>query len=295
VSRSRPAVTFVAVDGRRRVALAEHGDPAGRPVFLLHGTPASRLGFELTDGPARVRQLRVICPDRPGIGCSDPDPTRTMRGYADEVLAVADALGLGRFAVLGYSGGASYALACAAAGDGRVTATALIAGAGPIDDRPDATTGMAPSDLQLTELSLHNPGAAARQLRVQRIASRIAPWLAIRTIAAEVSPPDRAALAQPIGRATVRSFVEALRQGPAGVVDDYRLYAQPWGIAWSAITGPVHIFQGDADRFVPMHHAEDILSRLPAGVGHLHRLHGVGHFSITERAGEIFDSVTPDR
>jgi pimeloyl-ACP methyl ester carboxylesterase len=277
----------------RKVALVEHGDPAGRPLFLFHGTPASRLGHEFTDLPARARHLRVICPDRPGIGGSDPLPSRTVRGYAEDVLALADGLGIDRFAVLGYSAGAAYALACAAGCGTRVTAVALMAGAGPIDDREGATAGMAASDLQMTELSRRHPAKAARLLRIQRFASRFAPRLALRTIAAEVSEPDRDALAHETGRTVLRSFVEAMRHGTAGVIDDYRISAEPWNIAWPRIAVPVHLFQGDADHYVPLHHADDIMRRLPPGIGDLHRLYGVGHFSITSRIGDILDTVQP--
>src|SRR5947209_3189109 len=95
----------------RRVGVASHGDPDGRLVFLNHGTPASRLGFEFTDAPARERGIRVLCPDRPGIGRSDPQPRRTLAGWADDVVALADVLNVDRFAVRGYSGGGPYALA----------------------------------------------------------------------------------------------------------------------------------------------------------------------------------------
>jgi pimeloyl-ACP methyl ester carboxylesterase len=281
---------MLTVEGRK-IALVEHGDPAGRPVFLFHGTPASRLGFEYIDRPARERGIRVICPDRPGIGHSERLLSHTLRGYAGEVLALADALAIGRFAVVGYSGGASYALSCAAGGGPRVTAAALMAGAGPVDDREGARAGMASSDLQLIELSMHQPGKAAWQLRIQRLAARLVPRMAINSILAEVSPADRVALADEIGPATVRSFVEAMRHGPAGVIADYQLYAQPWDIAWPDIAVPVHLFQGDADQYIPMHHAEDIVRRLPPGIGQLHRLEGVGHFSITARVGEILDSI----
>jgi pimeloyl-ACP methyl ester carboxylesterase len=294
MSRSEAAAAVeLAVNGRK-IALVEHGDPAGRPVFLFHGTPASRVGFEYTDQPARERGIRVICPDRPGIGRSEPLPSHTLGGYAGEVLALADALAIDRFSVIGYSCGGPFALSCAAGGGPRVTAVALMAGAGPVDDRDGARAGMAPSDLQLMMLSLHQPGKAARQLRIQRFAARLVPRLAVNSIAAEVSPPDRAALAGEIGPATVRSFVEAMRHGPAGVVADYQLYARPWDIAWPDIAVPVHLFQGDADKYVPMHHAEDIVRRLRPGIGHLRRLEGDGHFSITTRIGEILDSTHHD-
>ena len=134
-----------------------------------------------------------------------------------------------------------------------------MAGAGPVDDRDGAKDGMAPSDRQLMELCLRDPRRAARLLRVQGLVTRVAPALAVRSLAGELSAADRAALADGTGRATMRSFVEAMRQGGGGVVADYRLYASPWGVAWSAVGVPVEIFQGDADGFVPMHHAEDFV------------------------------------
>ena len=271
--------------------MVEHGDPAGRPVFLFHGTPASRLGHGFADRPGRERGARVIVPDRAGIGRSDPAPDRSIGGYAAEATALADALGIDRFAVVGYSAGAPYAIAVAAGAPARVRAVGLMAGAGPVDDRDGAKDGMAPSDRQLMELCLRDPRRAARLLRVQGLVTRVAPGLAVRSLEGELSAADRDALADGTGRATMRSFVEAMRQGGGGVVADYRLYASPWGVAWSAVGVPVEIFQGDADGFVPMHHAEDFVARLPTGLGRLHRLAGVGHLSITARFGDILDAV----
>ncbi len=288
VSDAETAVLTVA---GRRVALVEHGDPTGAPVFLFHGVPASRLGHGFADRPARERGARVIVPDRAAIGASDPLPGRTIAGYAGEVTALADALGIDRFAVVGYSGGGPYAIAVAAGAGARVRGVGLMAGAGPIDDREGARAGMAKSDLQLMDLSVQNPRRAARLLRMQGLVTRIAPGVALRSVAGEVSETDRAALGDGTGRAMMRSFAEATRHGGEGVAADYRLYASPWEVAWSDVVLPVEIFQGDADRFVPMHHAEDFVARLPEGLGRLHRLAGVGHISITARFGEILDAV----
>ncbi len=287
---SEPATTIVEL-GRGRVALVEHGDRQGRAVFLLHGTPASRLGHGFADVPARRRGVRVIVPDRPGVGRSDAVRGRTVRGYADDLAALADALGIDRFAVVGYSAGAPYAIAAAAAGGDRVKGVGLMAGAGPVADRTGARDGMARSDLTLMDLAVRDPHRAGRQLRLEGFVSRLAPALAVRAIAGEASATERATVTDGTGRAMVRSFAEALRPGPAGVVTDYRLYALPWDLAWSDVAVPVEVFQGDADAFVPMHHAEDIVARLPAGLGRLRRLAGVGHFSITARFGDILDAV----
>jgi pimeloyl-ACP methyl ester carboxylesterase len=280
----------VTVDGRT-VALVELGDPRGAPVFLFHGTPDSRVGKEFADAPARERGLRVLCPDRGGIGGSDPLPGRTVAGYADEVLALADVLGLDRFATVGYSAGGPFALACAAGCGPRVTGTALMAGASPIDDRPGAREGMAKCDLDVLDLLETHPRREAVMLRVQKWATQLVPSAAVGQVSAELGPPDREFLARHPPAQEMAFFVEALHQGPAGVMDEYRLWAGPWGIDWSAVTTPAEIFQGEGDRMVPMHHAEDIASRLPAGLARLHRLPGTGHLSIQDHVGDVLDAL----
>jgi pimeloyl-ACP methyl ester carboxylesterase len=281
----------VTVDGRT-VALTELGDPAGAPVFLFHGTPDSRLGKDFADAPARERGLRVLCPDRGGIGGSDPVPGRTIAGYAAEVTALADVLGVDRFATVGYSAGGPFALACAAGCGTRVTGTALMAGAGPIDDRPGAREGLAKSDLELLELVEQKPARAATMLRIQRLATKLAPGQAIKQIAAELSAPDREFLVRRPPAEEMSFFLESLRQGPAGVIEEYRLWAAPWHLDWSAVTAPVEIFQGEEDGMVPMHHAEDIAARLPAGLGRVHRLPATGHLSIQDHIGDVLDALT---
>src|SRR4029079_13148344 len=69
-----PAIdrTVRLADGRR-VAVAEWGQPGGRPVFLLHGMPGSRR--MCPDATATWEAgVRLIVPDRPGYGGSDPAP-----------------------------------------------------------------------------------------------------------------------------------------------------------------------------------------------------------------------------
>ena len=284
---ARGGTESVVTVGGHRVAVAEYGDPQGRPVFFLHGTPACRLGNDFVDAPARERGVRVICPDRGGVGRSDPVPGRTLAGYAREIDDLADALGLDEFGVVGYSGGGPFAVACAAGCGPRLKSVALMASVAPVDDREGARDGLAASDLHLLDLSLHSPARARWLLRFERLATMLVPSLAVKQLAAEVTPVDRAELARHDPRAAMAGFVEALRPGPNGVITDYRLWGSPWAVDWSAIRVPVHVFQGDADAFVPVHHAEDLMRRLPDTMGHLHLLPDTGHFSIQGRFGEI--------
>src|SRR4051794_40818955 len=104
----------VRTPGDRVLHVHEDGDPAGAPVVVHHGTPSSGQLYAGTVALARERGIRLIGYDRPGYGGSSPQPGRTVAGAAEDVAAVLDALGVGRFATFGVSGGGPHALACAA-------------------------------------------------------------------------------------------------------------------------------------------------------------------------------------
>ncbi|WP_143753237.1 alpha/beta fold hydrolase, partial [Clavibacter michiganensis] len=96
------------------------GDGADLVVVYHHGTPnVGPPPAPLVEAPAG-RGIRWISYDRPGYGGSARDPGRTVATTAADDAAVADALGIDRFAVLGHSSGAVLALAAAAALPGRV-------------------------------------------------------------------------------------------------------------------------------------------------------------------------------
>src|SRR3954452_9092954 len=88
-----------------RIALNESGDLQGRPVLFFHGWPASRLqgaGFSVE---AREMGLRIIAPDRPGVGLSTPQPGRRLLDWPPVVHEIAEQMALSRFLVLAVSGG----------------------------------------------------------------------------------------------------------------------------------------------------------------------------------------------
>jgi pimeloyl-ACP methyl ester carboxylesterase len=145
-------------DGRR-LAYEEYGAADGQPVFFFHGWPGSRLDFAPNDAAAAAAGVRVIAVDRPGIGGSDHQPGRRVLDWPKDVAALADALAVERFAVLGFSFGGPYARACAYALPDRVIRCGLVSCLAPIDD-PDAKRGMPPAT------------------RYGLAAARLSPWLA---------------------------------------------------------------------------------------------------------------------
>jgi pimeloyl-ACP methyl ester carboxylesterase len=124
-------------------------------IFYFHGSPSTRLEWYLfrTEALAKKLKLRLIVPDRPGLGRSDFQPGRRIGDWPADVIALADHLPLSRFAVVGYSGGDPYAAACALKIPERLTHVGIVSGTGPFDlyfDRyffaspPTAVSGMGP-------------------------------------------------------------------------------------------------------------------------------------------------------
>ncbi|MGP0025272.1 MAG: alpha/beta fold hydrolase, partial [Streptosporangiaceae bacterium] len=122
--------TVKTADGRQ-LSTQTDGDPDGRPVFLLHGTPGSRLGPRPRSAVLHRLGIQLISFDRPGYGESDRLEGRRVADAAADVLTIADAYGLDKFAVVGRSGGGPHALACAALVPQRLTRVAVLVGIAP--------------------------------------------------------------------------------------------------------------------------------------------------------------------
>ena len=126
-------------------------------------------------------------------------------------------------------------------------------------------------------------------MRVLVTGARMSPKSAVKSFRNELSEVDGRAIDEQDPKTIMAFFVEASRQGTAGPVEDYRLWGGDWGFELKDVTVPVHLWQGDADRMVPLHHAEWMAEQLPDAT--MHRLAGDGHVSIQHRVGEILSSA----
>ena len=231
-------------DGRQ-LAWSEFGVPTGRALIHCHGNPSSRLEGLVLHNAARSG-VRVIVPDRPGFGRSDPQLGRSLSDWARDIAALADHLGIHRFAISGTSSGGPHALACAAHLGDRVRVVI------PVNASPEVQNPLMRDLPWRTQLllwfaaspTLAGVGFAAMAKNPRKLVEG-------RLVGAE----DRQFLRdEHLIDSFVATLTEGLRQGSAMAKQEVALvFTKRWNIKWRAITQPVYIFQGSKDPSLPFY------------------------------------------
>lgn len=282
--------TIVLRDGRA-LGFDDLGDPHGRPVLYLHGFGSSRVVRHPDDHMPGELGIRLIAVDRPGIGLSTGAPGRRMLDWPADVEQLADHLGIGRFGVLGWSGGGPYALACGWSLPDRVDRIGLISAAAPLI-----------------------PGADY-MLRRHRVASRAAdnaPWM-IRLAMWQWSrsqradperhlhkaiegmiEADRQVLEDPrLRQVMIANADELYRQGGRGLYDEALIMARPWGFPIEEVQTPARVWHGELDTTVPIAMGRYLAATLPNAEATFYA--SEAHHLVYDRWREILSDFAIER
>jgi pimeloyl-ACP methyl ester carboxylesterase len=292
VAIARPKLEgTIAVGDDRQIGFAEFGDPQGRAVFWLHGTPGARRQIPME---ARVyaeeRQIRLIGVDRPGIGSSTPFQYDTIFAFAEDLRTIADTLGIDRFEVIGLSGGGPYTLACAAAMPDRVVAAGVLGGVAPVRG-VDGISGGVSTLISVAAPVVEMAGAPLR-LAASMLIRLIRPVAEPALYAyARISPEaDRQLLVRPEFRAMfLDDLLNGSRKQLAAPFADVVVFARDWGFRLDEVKVPVRWWHGDRDHIVPFEHGQHVVSRLPDA--QLTHLPGESHLAGLGRAEEILGTM----
>ena len=269
-------------DGRR-LAYATYGDPAGRPVLFCHGTPGSRLLGRLLDAAATERGIRLLAPDRPGIGDSE-DADRGIDDWPDDAAAVLDHVDADEAGVLGFSGGAPFALACHRIE--AVESVTLVSGTGP-----PGLADVGRAQRAMGALARYAPWLCGPLVRVQRrVLARQSPRAALDLVARE--PPETDTLSTgEVARLVKSDVLAATANGPAGVVRELALLAQSWPVDLGDVSVPVSVFQGRLDTNVAPETGAALARRLPEAT--LERVDSDHLGTLCVTAGRALRGPTP--
>jgi len=240
------------------------GDPAGVPVIYFHGTPSSRLQA-VSGGDAAARQdVRLIAANRPGYGAA-PDAPSSLSSVVQDTLALADSLRLGRFAVLGVSGGGPYALACGALAPERVAAVGVAVGIGPwrLIDPPERN----PQDRAAMALADQGDIEGALASFCRDATAEYAPMLELGDDAMmdefvrPIPERERAIFTPEMSALWAADLREALTSYN-GYARDNLVWGGDWDIDLAAVSSPTWLWYGEEDRMVPADHGRWLHQRI---------------------------------
>lgn len=254
----------IAVGEGRQISFAEFGNPQGRAVFWLHGTPGARrqIPTEARTFAAR-KNIRLIGIDRPGIGSSTPYQYENVLGFTDDLRTVADTLGINRFAVIGLSGGGPYTLAAAAAMPDRVVMAAVLGGVAPLIGEDGISSGL----MELAKIV--RPVIEVADTPIRWVAGSLMKLIApfgspALDLYARISPDgDRNLLSRPEFKAMfLDDLLNGSRRQLAAPFADIVVFARDWGFRLEDIKVPVRWWHGDADHIVPYAHGQHAVARI---------------------------------
>lgn len=269
--------TLSLPDGRQ-LAYDELGDSAGPPLLFFHGVPGSRhhARFIRPDDRQDSAWLRILAPDRPGVGLSTPHAGRSIRSFAEDAAVLADALSLREVVLAAFSGGTAYALATARLLGDRASQVVLIS---PIADLsvPRLRAGLDP--VVRRGLTFAQTGALTHVPGLERLSA--AAFVRRGADAARHLLPaaDRRLLGDSKTRPLVdEALAESVRQGTHVALDELRLLAAPWEFELADVRAPVTVLVGSADPWSTDEMAHWFEVGLPQC--RVKRYDGDGHFTV---------------
>lgn len=268
----------------RNCGYDEHGAPDGTPIFYLHGSPSSRLEANLYVGEDLLQSLgvRLIAVDRAGMGLSDFQPNRRLLDFPKDVLALADHLKIRRFALLAYSLGGPYGLACAFAIPERLTQVGIVSGAALFTE-PDLMTNINEGTRKFLTMPREKPLLARLFLWMMLgVMPRVAPKKFIASAAAVLPEADRAVVSDPeVQTGFINVIYEAMRQGTRGAFHESLLSVTDYGFRLQDIRAPIQLWHGEADKNIPVEMARFAVSALPKGEAEFYP--DEGHLSLFKK------------
>jgi pimeloyl-ACP methyl ester carboxylesterase len=234
--------------------------------------------------------VRIIGIDRPGVGLSTAHLYDRLIDANDDLQIALERLGIDRFATVGLSGGAPYALAAAHGFGDRVPSVGILGGVVPSGGEEGATGGLVSLAHRFKPfLPIASEPVGALLTTLVRVARPFASQ-GLDLYARFAPPGDREVLRQPENKEMfIDDLLNSGRHGMRAAAYDVILFTRDWGFNVRDLRVPVTWWQGDEDNIVPLAHAEHIVELIPGA--ELRVRPGDGHLGGFGIAAEVCETV----
>jgi pimeloyl-ACP methyl ester carboxylesterase len=275
---------IIMVGDGRKLEVREYGDRGGHPAFFFHGLIGSHHQASYVSEQAKRARLRIIAPNRPGVGRSEFVVRKTPLDVVSDVEDVAKELRLGEFSVIGISGGAPYTLAVLNRLGERIRTATIISGMGPTQ-LPGALHGMDQRRRLILAAGSRYPKLARQAFQVAAKRYRANPERFLQRLLKSWTLPDQRLFQR---REVFDLFLEDLREvfidgkGPEGLAQELTMYRN-YGFPLEALPTDrrVTLWHGLTDNIVPPSMTWKMAQELPNAEAHF--VPG-GHFMAIDAA-----------
>ncbi|KKK44806.1 hypothetical protein LCGC14_0870270 [marine sediment metagenome] len=256
-------------DGRK-LGYIEYGNKEGKPVFYFHGHRSSRLEPKIYNIEQIKDKVNLIAIDRPGFGISDYTPKHSLLNWPDDIIEFANALNIDKFSILGGSGGAPFALACAYKIPKRLNSCGVVSGLGPIKFGIDEMAKNNKLELKLAQkykwllkLMFKFQLKYSKKLGEESVEEVLKKF---QKRSNSLPEPDKIILQDKEKLSIyIPLMMEPFRQGIMGPFHEAKLFVKPWGFNLNEISPDIKIYlwHGELDTSVPKHMAQSVCREIP--------------------------------
>ena len=280
MTNDNPPIKSITLSDDRILGYAEYGDSLGYPIFYFHGGQESRLSSLFMDCTANKLNIRLISPDRPGIGISTFQINRKFLDWGDDITQLADSLKINRYSVFGLSGGAPHVLACIHNNPSRIDKASIISGATPYNYKGTLKGMWFPVKLIHWFASMRNDRYLRKFIKNDFKGLTNKPDKRIKQFQKYLPKPDKKLMIDKpeYGWEFIKGSVESYRQGTEGVIQEWKLYIADWQMELNSIKFPITLWYGSEDKMAPVHRGYYYNKELPFST--LKLLNNEGHFSL---------------
>jgi len=270
----------ITLSDRRILGYAEYGDSNGYPIFYFHGGQESRLSSMFMDSTAKRLNIRIISPDRPGIGLSTFQVDRKFLDWGSDIAQLADSLEIKHYSIFGLSGGAPHVLACICNDSSRIENASIISGATPYNYTGTLKGMWFPIKL------IHWFARMKRDKHLRKFIKNDfeslvnKPGKRMKQFQKLLPKPDKRLMINnpEYGWDFIKGSIESYRQGIEGIVQEWKLYVSDWQMELNKIHFPITLWYGSEDKMAPTHRGNYYNKELPNST--LKLIANEGHFSL---------------